>query len=89
MTVAVTEAPAMTGAPIIKLPSAPTASTSVKVMEAPASASSFSTFSRALGVTRYCFPPVRMTANIGLASCDALVRSSRPSAVATWVAAAG
>ena len=65
ITVAVTEAPATIGEPTVRLPSPPTASTSVKVTVPPASASSFSTFSTAFGVTRYCFPPVRMTANMG------------------------
>ena len=32
----------------------------------PGSTSSFSILSTAFGVTRYCFPPVRITANIGL-----------------------
>src|SRR5580692_10864997 len=64
ITVAVTEAPAITGAPSVRLPSLPTASTSVNVTVAPGSASNFSTFSTASGVTRYCFPPVRITANI-------------------------
>src|SRR6185437_6679455 len=64
ITVAVTEASATVGAPRVRLPSLPTASTSVKVTVPPGSASSFSTFSTAFGVTRYCFPPVRMTANM-------------------------
>jgi hypothetical protein len=65
ITVAGTEASATIGEPMVRLPSTPTASTSVNVMVPPAAASSFSTFRTALGVTRYCFPPVRMTANMG------------------------
>ena len=64
ITVAVTAAPATVGAPTLTPASLPSASTSVKVTVAPGSASSFSTFSTEFGVTRYCFPPVRITANI-------------------------
>src|SRR5580692_12722758 len=64
ITVAVTAAPATVGAPSVTPASLPKANTSVKVTVAPGSASSFSTFSTAFGVTRYCFPPVRITANI-------------------------
>lgn len=41
-----------------------TARTSENVMVEPASASSFSILSTLFGVTRYCLPPVRITANI-------------------------
>src|SRR3712207_6473492 len=62
-TVADTLAPGTVGAPRVRPPaSEPTASTSWKVTVAPVSASSLSTFSTLLGVTRYCLPPVRITA---------------------------
>jgi len=80
ITVAVTEASATVGDPSKRLPSPPTASTSVNVTVPPASASSFSTFSTAFGVTRYCFPPVRMTANIGSGSQDGAGRRDIPAA---------
>ncbi len=62
--VAETLAPGTVGAPKVSPASEPTASTSWKVMVAPVSASSFSTFSTLLGVTRYCLPPVRITAKV-------------------------
>ena len=63
-TVAVTVAPGTVGAPRVSPASPPTASTSWKVMVAPGSASSFSTVRTAFGVTRYCLPPVRITAKV-------------------------
>ena len=60
--VAVTEAPGTVGAPTVRPASPPTRRTSWKVTVEPGSASSFSTVSTASGVTRYCLPPVRITA---------------------------
>src|SRR5690348_8090539 len=59
---AATEAPSTRGAPI--LPSV--ARTSEKLMDALASPGSLSTSTMSPGATRYCLPPVRITAYMGL-----------------------
>src|SRR5712675_2364477 len=68
-TSAATEAPVTVGVPIVTV-SPPTISTSANLIVRPASPSTFSTFNKSLAVTRYCLPPVLMTANIFLSSCS-------------------
>src|SRR5262249_43326859 len=60
-----TEAPATVGVPSVA-ESPPTPSTSPNWTISPGSPLIFSTFSRSSAATRYCFPPVLMTANIVL-----------------------
>src|SRR5262245_33770230 len=64
-TSAATEAPATVGVPIVA-ESPPTTSTSPNWTISPGSPLIFSTFSKSSAATRYCFPPVLMTANIVL-----------------------
>src|SRR6266568_1500829 len=84
-----TAAPATTGRPTLASPSPPTSSTS-NVSFPPTSASTFSTLRRSPSVTRYCLPPVLITAYIGcsldflgsfayLATNRADARPSKPS----------
>ena len=63
-TSAVTMAPSTKGAPIAAPAPSPTMSTSLNSTMSPASPASFSTVNRSLAATRYCLPPVLMTANI-------------------------
>src|SRR5262245_63386871 len=64
-TSAATEAPSTVGVPIVA-GSPPTTSTSPNWTISPGSPLIFSTFRRSSAATRYCFPPVLMTANIVL-----------------------
>src|SRR3990172_13154624 len=59
-----TAAPATTGLPTFASPSPPTSSTSKDSLP-PTSPSSFSILRRSPCETRYCLPPVRITAYIG------------------------
>src|SRR3954453_13073400 len=59
----------------LRLPPSPASSTSPSVTLSPALPSSFSTTILSPGATRYCFPPVRTTANIG---SSLLLRNSVP-----------
>src|SRR5207237_10838521 len=62
-TSAATTAPATVGAPRVTA-SPPTTSTSPNWMISPGSPATFSTLSTSSAATRYCLPPVLMTANI-------------------------
>ncbi len=73
-TSAATEAPATAGAPMVTL-SPPTTSTSPNWTISPGSPATLSTLITSSAATRYCLPPVRMTANIVFV----LVFESRPS----------
>src|SRR5689334_4006320 len=53
-----------------KLPPSPASRTSPSVILSPALPSSFSTTILSPGCTRYCFPPVRMTANMAFSSSN-------------------
>src|SRR4029450_9043013 len=64
-TSAATEAPATVGAPSVVV-SPPTTSTSPSWTISPAPPLIFPPLSRSSAATRYCFPPVLMTANIVL-----------------------
>src|SRR4051812_15322338 len=62
-TSAATDAPSTSGRPSVGV-SPPTTSTSPNWMMSPGSPAIFSTFSVSSATTRYCLPPVLMTANI-------------------------
>src|SRR2546422_832008 len=68
-TSAATEAPEMLGAPRVTL-SPPTTRTSPNWMISPGSPLTFSTLITSSATTRYCLPPVLMTANIVLSLCS-------------------
>src|SRR5262245_1710819 len=68
-TSAATDAPATVGAPSVTL-SPPTTSTSPNWMISPGSPLTLATCSTSSAATRYCLPPVLMTANIVLSSCS-------------------
>jgi hypothetical protein len=68
--------PATVGVPSVTL-SPPTTSTSPNVMMVPTSPSTFSTFSLSSAATRYCLPPVLMTANIS-PSCSSPALEETP-----------
>jgi hypothetical protein len=63
--VARTTAPSTSGAPTVTSPASPSISTWSKAISAPGAPSSFSTTSRSPALTRYCFPPVLITAYMG------------------------
>src|SRR6185437_11486379 len=71
-TVATTLPPAISGLPSFTSAPSPTSSTWPNSTVAPASASSFSMRSTPSLVTRYCFPPVAITAYIGLKASGGL-----------------
>src|SRR5437899_655318 len=64
-TVALTAAPATSGVPAVEPSPSPTIRTSPNSIVAPGSPASFSTEITSSLATRYCFPPVRITAYMG------------------------
>src|SRR5215212_9689613 len=72
-TVALTLAPATNGAPTLTESPSPTASTSANWIAAPTSACRSSTLSFSPELTRYCFPPVLMTAYMTIPLCGSFV----------------
>src|SRR4051794_39565295 len=69
-----TEAPLTWGWPILGEASPPSMSTSLKVISLPGSPASFSTRRRWPSITRYCFPPVLITAYMALLAAPSLGR---------------
>src|SRR5215471_17833761 len=68
-TSAATVAPATVGVPSVGV-SPPTTSTSLNSITSPGLPASFSALTTSSAATRYCLPPVLMTANIVLSSCS-------------------
>src|ERR1700757_171204 len=80
VTSAFTTAPATRGAPTLMVSPLATSSTSSKLMDAPTSAVRLSTLRDSPGATRYCLPPVLITAYIVLTPG---ILSNEPAILAT------